>query len=1377
MADQNKNSRSRWLWQVPIAIAILGTVLLAFAAWYLNSSHFNQYVRNRVVARLEQITGGRVELKSLRWNLSRLEFDITDLTVHGNEPPGTTPYIHVDHAFVRLRIGYVFRPDPALRLLRVDRPAIHIILNPDGSTSQPAPKLRTSAAAENIFKFRIDRADIRDGELVLNDRRTPLDFSANEIAADLTYLRGEKRYVGSISAGKIDARLWDFRPFGATAEAQFSVSQNLARITGFKIRSGSSELEATGELTDFREPKFMGNYEARLDLAELAPVVRNAEIRQGTLIVCGRGVWNSAQAASTGKLQLQNFEYRNPTLLVAGAEAAADFSVNNDRLTVSNIVGKLWGGNVAGELALINWPGRGGASIEAPEVPKVSTGKRVIRPRQPRPEWEGVARLKLHGLRVADLAAAFASKSMPLHGLKLAGTADGKLDSTWRAAPGTMVTAMDLQVAPPATVLPGQNPVTARLRAVYHSAGQKLDIAELNLSTRATRLEATGSMGTSATKLNINLNTTDANEFSPVLKAQGLTPMPVEVHGRASFTGTVTGGLAAPAIVGHLQLNDFESLLAVSTPESPPRKRKSQFVRQISTVPSAAPLGSIGTRRMHWDQLIADIEYSPQVIAARNAVLRRGSAQVNFDFSANRSKAQFSNAPFTAKVHIRNAQIADVQSLIGFEYPVSGTLNANMRLSGTLADPRGDGNVRVTDANLYGEAVQLLNAYLHFGSHEAQLTDIELAQNGSRITGAAAYNFASSAFRFDLRGTRLNLANIQRVQSPRFVVAGIMDFKAQGSGTKQAPALNLSFQLRNLVLNGERAGDVEAEAVTIGEIMRVAARSRNGASDLDVNGTVRLRDDYWAELMGRFSDLDIDPVLRAFVAGRITGHSQSTGTVALHGPLARPRDLTASADITRMSLNVENIGIRNDGAVRFSVAQNALRLERSRWLGDNTDLVASGTLQLSGTRALDVTANGHVNLKLLQSYDPNIVSYGTVTMNVTLGGTIVRPAVEGQVEIANAGLSYVDLPMGLSDIMGTLVFNRDRLTIQTLTARSGGGALDISGYLAFTPAGRLRWNLKAHGRDIRLRYPPGVSAVANADLQFQGTSSNSLLSGDVVVTRFGVNPRFDFALYLARAKQTPEAPNPKSPLNNVRLDVHVVSTPELQVQTSLAKLFGTADLRLRGTAMRPVLLGRTTIIEGDIIINGTKYRLERGEITFNNPTRIEPVLDMQATTRMRDYDITVGFHGRADRLSYSYRSDPPLPTADIIALLAFGRTREETAVQTATSQNFNQTASQAILSQALSAAMGSRVQRLFGVSRIKIDPQMGGAENNPSGARVTVEQQVANKLTITYITDLARANQQIVQTEYNINRNLSLVGIRDQNGVISFDIRFRQRKR
>ncbi len=318
---------------------------------------------------------------------------------------------------------------------------------------------------------------------------------------------------------------------------------------------------------------------------------------------------------------------------------------------------------------------------------------------------------------------------------------------------------------------------------------------------------------------------------------------------------------------------------------------------------------------------------------------------------------------------------------------------------------------------------------------------------------------------------------------------------------------------------------------------------------------------------------------------------------------------------------------------------------------------------------------------------------------------------------------------------------------------------------------------------MRLRYPPGVSSTANADLRLTGTSNSALLTGDVTMTKLSVTPGFDFGAYMEKSKQGGVFTQTDSLANRLRLDVHVVTTPELQMQTAIARLQRRRRSQMRGTADRPVILGRAEVLEGDFSFNGTKYRLERGDVTFANPAKTQPIVDLQAATRVRDYDITIRIRGDASTsngLKVSWQSEPSLPEGDVIALLALGRTQEEAAAATQASGafGFGGEASDLLINEALNSTVNSRLQRLFGASRIKIDPQGLASETNlVRGPQLTIEQQVASNITLTYSTNVSVSSQQIIQAEYNITRNMSIVALRDQNGVVSFDLRIRSHRK
>ena len=494
----------------------------------------------------------------------------------------------------------------------------------------------------------------------------------------------------------------------------------------------------------------------------------------------------------------------------------------------------------------------------------------------------------------------------------------------------------------------------------------------------------------------------------------------------------------------------------------------------------------------------------------------------------------------------------------------------------------------------------------------------------------------------------------------------------------------------------------------------------------------------------------------------------------MSGPFKKPELLQGRLHIQQFTVEVEHIALKSDGPIELTFANETVSVERCTLVSEDTHFTLAGTASLKGERRLDLRANGSLNLKLAETLDPEVTSYGVSIINVSIDGTMAEPRISGRIDVQHAGLSTIDLPLGFGDVNGTLAFNEDRLELENVSGRMGGGHVNIGGFITY---GRtLGFNLTMDGQDIRFRYS-GISVTSDQTLRMTGTLQNAMVAGNITVTRFAQIPSADLASLFASAGAPARIPNPKSPLNNLHLEVRILSTPELTVQTSLAKLSGDVDLRLRGTAANPVLLGRANIAEGDIKLAGTKYHLERGDITFIDPVRIDPVLDVEATTRVRDYDITIGLHGTLERLNTTYRSDPPLSSDDIISLLAFGKTQTENAMGTgAPSPGIGQGASGALLSAALNQTLTNRVSKIFGSSSIRINPSVGGVENDPN-ARLTIEQQVSNKVTLTYITNLARSAQEVIQFEYNINSEYTLEGMRDENGVVSFDLLIRKRKK
>ena len=107
----------------------------------------------------------------------------------------------------------------------------------------------------------------------------------------------------------------------------------------------------------------------------------------------------------------------------------------------------------------------------------------------------------------------------------------------------------------------------------------------------------------------------------------------------------------------------------------------------------------------------------------------------------------------------------------------------------------------------------------------------------------------------------------------------------------------------------------------------------------------------------------------------------------------------------------------------------------------------------------------------------------------------------------------------------------------------------------------------------------------------------------------------------------------------MRFDVRLESAPLFELETSLTRNVQTeVDLRLRGTPLVPALLGTITVNTGEVQIFGNRYTVNRGDIRFLNPIKIEPVFDLDLETRTRGITVNVTVSGTPERLAVNYSS-------------------------------------------------------------------------------------------------------------------------------------------
>ena len=1118
-----------------------------------------------------------------------------------------------------------------------------------------------------------------------------------------------------------------------------------------------------------------------------------------------------------GDVKAEDAGFVTPNVHLHNVNAAAQLHVTPTELLFSALTGYLpGGGSLAGELKIENWLGEAPASAPASSpttVAAAKTANNVAKGANAAPPIQSVtltpvnrahafAKVTLKDITLRTVLEIVAPNKIGDLGLDTA--VSGPLTAEW-GGPATEI-ADSVQVGADLTLRPqGEHrrgvanvPVRGRLQAHYDGKTEVVNLQQVDLQTPGTTLTANGTLGVNKgdplTNLALNLQARDLSEFDQTLQIlgvsangkKGVAALPVVLHGSLAFHGTAKGAIRDIDVNGHLAANGLEV--------------------------------KYGSTNVLLDSVVADARYQPnEGIAVANSTITRGTAVLNLAGGVRPHRVvsrrgvvsyNFDNyAAVNATVKLANAQVPDLLQIAGQanNIKLTGTANVNAHVAGTLGNLNGAGNITLANGVAYGEPYGLLsvdanvqgqqisatrlivNAQdvqatgaggFNLTTKQASATNLIIRSGGQQITGSGSYNLNTKRVAAQLSGQGIRLSKIAYLAKNYPGDDALVNLNLTADGTVAEPNLKAQVNLADLTVQGKVLGQLNANAHSTGSTVFYTVQSALVGAQIAAAGQTVLTGDYQTNAKLTLSGVDVAKAVALFSPGATDATSDIAGTVTLSGPAATPKALTAAAQFSTFSVSLQGVTLKQAEPIRLGLRNGVASVDSLHIEGPDTTLTANGTAVVFGDNnplggQLDIHANGGVNLAIAHTFAPQLITSGKVSFDVGAAGRLMQPELVGRVRFDNANLAIDGIPNGLSNLNGTMVFNENRLQVENITATSGGGKITLGGYVGYQKG--LFSDLTASVDNVRIRYA-GLSTTANANIRLQGGQQALFLSGNVQINRFGIGPDVDFAQF-AGTGGISIPPDPTSILNKIRLDVHVVSSPQLDFQNSYAKIAGTVDLNVRGTAAIPSVLGTIRITDGSATFAGTSYQLERGVIYFSNPVRIDPTIDLDVTTHIENYDITVGVHGDTTNLKPTYRSSPPLTEADIFNLLALGKTQEESQISTQQqTQAGTDPTTSAILSGALNATVSSRVSKLFGAGSVKIDPAFVGVLGN-STARITVQEPLTKQLTLVFATNVNESAQQLIQVQYQITENTSLVATRDESGVFSIVYKIRKRYR
>jgi translocation and assembly module TamB len=1314
-------------------IAGLTGVAVVRSAW------FREKVRDRIVSEVERSTGGRAEIGSFRFDWHTMTAEVAPFVLHGTEPADARPLFRADSIRVGLRIVSMIERDIDIQSLTVEKPELTVFVHPDGSTNFPQPRIarRSGTFVEQVLKLAVRRVALNDGFVEYNSQRVPLQLQGEHLVTTLVYDSRGRQYRGDVSFSPVHFSAPAAHDLTFDLAASVAMDKNGLRIVQGSMRMPHSNVAVSGAVLNWAAP--VGDFAVRANVA-VADVRRPLGLNvsnRGDVDFNGRLRFTAAGLRLSGRASGRGVDLHTPELRMESASFSANAEITDSHLDLTGLVVSALGGSFQGRVTIDDWKkfcadGQArGVSIR--QLAQAQT-LRI-------PPWDGTLTGPLHASGVF--------------------TAQGVRDVVAESA---------MEITPAATG-PG---VSGHVAVNYDQRAGALRLGQSQLATGRSQVTLEGTLGQT---LNVKVETRNIDDLLPLFGLAGVKPpenIPVSLANGSSgrLTATVQGPLENPTVRGHVELGQFE------------------FAKQ------------------NFNQLAANFQLTRSRLDVRDLTVTREQMLMSGNGHAGLEDWRVSDASEVAGAFsLRNGDLARLIAEAGQTWPASGSVSGSLTIEGTYGKPLIKASARATNATAWSEQVASASVDIRCTADSIEVVSGAADAAGGRLQFSgrwqhSAGQWTSGTLAFNVSGGGLSLERIAHVRDLGGALGGKAGLTAFGTArvTKEQfdlQTLRGSLTVRDATVNGTPAGSLSLAAGTSGPLLKVTAEGDLRDAQVRANGEWKLEGNYpghaqltfaavsFAALDGILSAARSEPARDLPFRGTVSGSATVTGPLADVGQwrgevrLEQIR-MTPNPDVQgRAGAAPPDVTLQNASPVLFDVTRTGADIREARFTATDTELEAKGRIGFGAQNPWNVMVTGSINLRILQLFNSDLLASGHSTVRAAIRGSLDNPQVNGRLELQNASLYLADLPNGVDKANGVILFDRTRATIQTLSAESGGGRVSFTGFVGFG-APMLTYRVAARADGVRYRSPQGASITMDATLDLTGTSKSSMVSGTVMVNKASFNPSTDIGSLLAQAARPVSTPSePNEYFRGLQFDIRVESAQNLEVQTSLARgLQGQANLHLTGTPQRPVVIGNLSVNEGLIEFFGNHYTINRGEVHFYNALKIDPVVDLDLETRVRGVTVDIMLSGPLTKLNLSYRSDPPLKSEQIVALLTVGRTPNApgglASTQATGQTGFLASGSNALLQQAMTAPITGRLERFFGVSHIKLDPQLTDITTVPQ-ARLSLEQQISKDVTLTYTTNLARTQEQLIQIEWDLNRKWSVVAVRDENGFFGIDFQYRKR--
>ncbi len=546
------------------------------------------------------------------------------------------------------------------------------------------------------------------------------------------------------------------------------------------------------------------------------------------------------------------------------------------------------------------------------------------------------------------------------------------------------------------------------------------------------------------------------------------------------------------------------------------------------------------------------------------------------------------------------------------------------------------------------------------------------------------------------------------------------------------------------------------------------------------------------------SNVDVGHLLRAF--------ARELGPV-LRGSLSLDASFAGELDALEGEYSwvveeplVYGVGLDRLGG-RGVVADGEIRIESAGIAAGDGTIVLSGTVALPGNAPR--AAAGTVSRPVAPADEPDLDlrvksnSFtlgglgklpseidrleGSLDIDLAITGRASAPSMDGTLALTGGRLEGYDLVEPVTDIELRITAAERAFAITGGSARMGSGGFEVAGFAELGGEERpTAFQLTADINSPRVAVRGAFDSRIRGNVSWVGSTEGSRLSGEAAIERMEVTYSFGLADFLGQRSAVIVIEETETPAANVQLDLDVNIDDRVEVDSRAARLTLRGSVHVGGTLAQPQPSGGVYAEEGSFRYMDHEFTLDRLNVSFIDPRRPDPFLDLFGTVEVEDrsetnYYVTLEFRDYLMDGTPELKSVPDLTAPDIVALLTFGDTFgtlfETGDLAGASSDAFGDVVRRTFTASVFGIAE-SALERTFHLDRVKFDDD-AITDQGLMESDVTLGKKIGDDFRVDYTTSVGNLGVRRIELSARLTERLWLTTRADPAGNNAVELRFR----